>query len=295
MLLENKIKKLHGDYLNMKERIKLLAGELNELSPENCVCFSLPNLSKEDLGDEPNKILVETLTGQHALNMAIEHLSQHELKESVPGIFAPRLPGTIVLNVEEAIACDIKSRINDINALKVKFAISIKRLSPSTDVRFEIVKEVLPNLIKKTAVRKILLAPEQCHRIGFTWKRFYSVRKKTPEEWDKYLENAIVTGKHKGPEWEQAIEMERQVLRNNNDASVFISRRPIRITPAMNLNVTMNNGKTKATTVVAHSPLWVINQAPSIRGLKTFDANGPKRKINERNEELLIPRLHLYR
>ena len=291
MVFDKKATDLREDYLFMMANIKLLTEELSELTPENCVCFSLPTLSKEDLGDEPHKIPVETHTGKHALNMAIEHLSQHKLKENVPGVFAPRLPGAIVLTMEESTARLIKSRINKINDLKVKLAESIKLLSPYTDVRFEIISQVLPNLIKKTALRKILLAPEQCHRVGFTWKRFYSVRKKSPKGWDKYLEKAIVTGKHKGPEWEQAIEIERQVLRNNNDASFFVSRRPIRITPAMNIN--MNNSK--ATTVVAHSPLWIINQTPSIRGLKTFDTNAPKRKINERDEQLLLPRLHLYR
>ena len=178
----------------------------------------------------------------------------------------------------------------------------IQSLSPSVDVRFEIVSLALPDLIKKAAVRKILVAPEYCQRIGFTWKRFFSIRKKTPEQWDKYLENALKS-KPKGCEqdkWEQAIAIERGIIRNNSDAPILTSRRPIRITPAMNIvmsegNVVMSKDEVKATTVVAHSPLWVFNQNPVIGTLGDFDANKVKRKTVERKETLLIPRLHLYR
>lgn len=293
---ENNIQRLREHYFYMMGHIEQLSLALAECTFSHATCFSLPLLSKDDLGDEPDYIHVDMVTGQHAVNMAIEHLSQHEIKDNMPGVFAQRLPGVISLTLEDKKAGEMRQRINTINTLKTEFALLIKSLSPNTDTRFEIVSQALPNLIKKTVARKILVAPEFCQRIGFSWKRFYSVRKKTPEQWDLYLKNALEKGRPKGCEqdkWEQAITIERNILRNNNDASIFTSRRPIRITPAINL--TMREGDVKATTVVAHSPLWVFNQTPIIGALNSFDANSSKRCINERDEELLIPRLFLYR
>lgn len=296
MELENNIQRLREHYFNMMEHIKLLRELLSQSASPYSVCFVLPHLSKEDIGIEPCAIHVEKVTGQYALNMAIEHLSQHELKEDVPGLFAQRLPGVIFLNLTPEDTQEAEQRIEAINSLKAMFAGLVKALSPNKDVRFEIVSQALPNLIKKSVARKILVAPEHCKRIGFTWKRFYSVRKKTPLEWDEYLENAIKKGRPKGVEqtnWEQAIEIERQILRNNDDAAAFVSRRPLRIAPAMNL--TMSGGKVKATTVVAHSPLWVFNQVPTVGVLNDFNDGAQKRQGSEREEQLLIPRLFLYR
>lgn len=292
----NNTQKLREHYFYMMEHIKQLSLVLANCTVHHAVCYSLPTLSKDDLGDEPDYIHVEALTGQDAVNMAIEHILQHEIKRQVPGVFAPRLPGVICLTLQDSTVREVRERINIINALKEEFTILIRALSPNTDTRFEIFSQALPNLIKKTVARKILIAPEHCQRIGFSWKRFYSVKKKTPEQWDHYLKNALLKGKPKGCEqgkWEQAIAIERNILRNNSDAKMFVSRRPIRITPSLNL--TMREGDTKATTVVAHSPLWVLNQTPVIGELRNFDATSSKRHINERKEQLLIPRLHLYR
>ncbi|MCI2286019.1 DNA replication terminus site-binding protein [Colwellia sp. MSW7] len=287
--------RLREQYFFMMDHIEQLGIVLANCDSPQSVCFTLPTLSEDDLGDDPAIIPVQTLTGKHAIDVAIGHLSQHEIKEQVPGVFSPRLPGVISLTLTDKKCREVHQRINVINALKTDFALLVQSLSPSVDVRFEIVSQALPNLIKKAVARKILVAPEHCKRIGFSWKRFFSIRKKTPEQWDKYLENALKS-KPKGCEqdkWEQSIAIERNIVRNNNDAAILISRRPIRITPAM--NVVMQEGKVKATTIVAHSPLWVFNQNPTIGMLSDFGANKTKRKTVERDETLLISRLHLYR
>ncbi|WP_369812668.1 DNA replication terminus site-binding protein [Alkalimonas collagenimarina] len=77
----------------------------------------------------------------------------------------------------------------------------------------------------------------------------------------------------------------------HEDSEYFRTVRPLRITPIVNLKYNRSqNGEFNKTTMIAHSPLIVLNDRPKLSPLKPYTG----KRIKDAKAGPLIARLHLY-
>lgn len=278
------------DYFHILEHINLLVDCLKVGTVSKAEVFALPYGELDDVGADEVMIKVSRLSGEDAFNKALSHLLDFELRhENQAGVMAQRLPGVICIQHPDE--NDVRTRVVEINRLKKVFEQTILQLANHTDTRFELVSTAVPNLIRKAFTRNIMVGKPSYSRIGFSWVRLYSQSKAdTKENWVKKIELAKGAKKNSvdHDDWVKAIEMEKQQLMKANDAEMFRTIRPLRVTPMMNIRD--EDTARKQTTKIAHSPIWFINQDVTIGELNTYmgqakaDAAAP-----------VVERLHLYK
>lgn len=264
------------------------------LQKQDCVAsiWSFPKLTNEDVGQQPESIVLTRFAGDQALSKALSHLSSFNNVPSTPGVFGNRIGGTLQVFTESV--SEIRQRIERINELKVNFQELILSLHHSVDVRFRLVKEHLPDISKKATTRQILLAPPDTKYVNFSWTQRYSGKKFSKEELVKIIQNA---GKRVPPDkdptdWHQLLEIELKNIINIKHTDVFIQKRPLRISPVANLFVEHNQQKATRQTMIAHSPLIILNQNPEVKELEDFVANSHGIKTD--GLMLVLPRKHIY-
>lgn len=272
----------------IEQHISLLRDAIDDGDTTSCV-YEFPNLTKLDIGVEPKEILLNKVTGDRAKALALLHLSDFRVTKDEPGLFGRRLAGTVLIQSNRH--KDIEDRITVINQLKMAFQQSILQLHKNQDRRFEIFRDALPSVSKKAATRQILLAPANTTKIQFSWTHRYSGKTFTRIELEKRITQAGVriseqvdalTGENR-----QQIELTK--LANANHTDVFVQRRPIRVTPTAHI---YTDAKTSGRNIIAHSPIFIINQTPHIGLFHNY----PNRMRNNPKQELMpvIERLHIY-
>lgn len=282
---------LKDAYYNLCNHLRLL----RQLMEEDCVdgqVYTFPPLSKDDIGKKPDSINLERVTGKQAIAKSLLHLTDFTTKHDTPGVFGLRLAG--VVQVQSVHGDEIAQRIKVINALKDEFKALILSLHPNVDARFQIFRDHLPGVSKKALTRHILLAPEHTRNINFAWTHRYSGRRFKREDILKMLDRAAKqTPVRVDPaSWHIQLEIERNAVAAIRHTSEFIQRRPLRVSPVANLAVYPEHSKPKRLSLIAHSPVFVVNQQPEISHLPNF--HGGNSALNVDGLVLVIERKHIY-
>ncbi len=278
------------EYWHLVEHIKLLIDCLKMGAVTKAQLYALPYGELDDVGVDKVMIDVSPLSGDAAFEKALLHLLDFELRhENQAGVMAQRLPGVICIRHPDE--DELRRRVAEINRLKKAFERTILQLANHTNTRFELVSNAVPNLIRKAFTRQIMIGEPGYARIGFSWVRLHSQSKAQNKQfWIDKLEQAKSANKNSAAheDWVKAIDIENRQLMNANDAELFRIRRPLRITPMMNIRD--ENKKSRQTTKIAHSPIWFINQDVTIGELGPY--------IGQAKADALAPvveRLHLYK
>lgn len=285
---KRKASELASDLRLIEAHIRQLTDVLEQSEHHSCV-YEFPKLTQEDVGSVPQSIILTRYTGQQAFQKAMLHIRDFKWLEGEPGQFGRRLAGTVVLQSKQG--GEICERIKVINTLKDQFQQSILQLHKNVDKRFELFKDALPGVSKKAISRHILLAPEEITAINFSWAHKYSGKTFTREEVATLITNSgkQVPARVDAATWEIQIEMELEALRNANHTNVFYLRRPLRVSPTAHMYTL---SRSHPDTTVAHSPIFVVNQAPDISEFKNY----PHRMRESKARQLMpvIPRRHIY-
>lgn len=289
------IGKVRADLLFIKEHINALVDLLKESNVDpDSVVFQMPSLHKDDIGAGDTQIHPTPIMGDMAFTAFIEHIGQFSLEGEHPGVMAKRLPGYIVIRSHQA--QEIVERIKIINKLKNDFHELVYRFAgKSPDERFETVSAAVPNIIRKAVVRQLLLAPDDVVGINLNWSRPSSYSKVEHRIfWEEKLDRTLLSKQPAVGEkdWETAIKMEKEALLQCNDTDHFRSIRPLRVNPILNIRYNRDDvtKQYEKTTLVAHSPLIILNQKPTMSYLKTYQGKSTK----TRPVQPVIERLHLY-
>jgi hypothetical protein len=114
--------------------------------------------------------------------------------------------------------------------------------------------------------------------------------KKLPrDEWLKKLDRSrkYAAGQIDVESWLDQIEIEQKRLSSLPENALLRTERPLRKVPIA--NVFLSSGS--KTTLVAHSPILVINHTFDVKGFKPYKGNA---KGEDESREPIIPRWHLY-
>lgn len=279
---------LVADLRHIERHIELLSDIVSQADVEACV-YEFPKLTKLDIGMAPKAIKLTQHTGSVAKATTLHHIRDFKVTDEEPGQFGRRMAGTIIIQSKEGL--EIAQRITAINTLKDNFQASILALHKNIDSRFEIFRDALPRVSKKATTRHILLAEPDTRAVNFSWTHRYSGKKFTREQLVKQITHADkrppVQWDH--ADWDSVLKSELQAISNANHTNVFYQRRPIRVAPTAHL---YNTHDKTSKTMIAHSPIFVINQTPHI-GL-FHDYPNRQRVSNVKPLMLVILRRHIY-
>jgi DNA replication terminus site-binding protein len=289
----SQIAQLRADLANLKTHIQLLA-DLLEQQTLDATVYELPLWSEGDLGTEPDVIPVKSLTGNEAITRALLHLSDFSMAEDMPGVFAKRLPGTLLIECNQETELEIRGRIATINALKDSYAALIASISPHINTRFEVFKDAVPLTSKKAICRHIYTPDPQIRRLTYSWVRRKVGGVFTRDELLRDIAKAReFPTQYKTPEeWQRSLDIEEQTLMQYSMHAQFMEKRQTRITPMAMLTYAPEHKPAK-TTAHTHSPFLIINDKPAIGALRTY-LLADKDKKAEPTGELVLPRRSIY-
>lgn len=286
---------LRRDYAHLRSHIQALHPLIHNsiLNPQSCV-FTLPSLSQDDIGEAFPDITPTAVDAVMARHAYLDHSLDMTLQHDQTGQMAKRLPGYIVLNTPDE--QEILERIEVINRLKTSLDTYIQTHAGKTpDTRFEVVSQAIPNLVRKALSRRLLVAPSDTFSVSFSWSHSSSRSKAQPRVyWEEKLERSrVAKAEHVDEEaWNTMIDMEKQALMAANDVSHFRVIRPLRVNPIINVKYAKDDeGAFKKTTMIAHSPLLILNQQPKCFPLRSYQGASLKPAA----DTPVIERWHLYK
>ncbi len=263
--------------------------------------YQFPQQTDDDIGVTPESISLTRQEGEQAFELAQSHLLDHLITERNHGRMIPRLAGHIHIDHANPIECI--QRIQCINQLKDDFGLLIQSLSSDKDVRFEIVKEALPNLIKLAATRHILAENRPLSVVSYSWSHRFSSKKLNKQEvlhklfnTRRYSNNTVTINEA----WSSQVDDDITYIQSFPNGAQFIIKRPLKITPVVNIkyqesDLFIDPKLKKSSTKIAHSPLYIFNNKtvkmqPFNDYVRSEHIEGKKAV----NLDLVIPRLHLY-
>lgn len=286
---------LRLDYAHLRAHIKALHPLIHKgiLNTESRV-FTLPLLSQDDIGDAFPNITPTAVNNVLARNAYLDHTLDMTLQHEQTGQMAKRLPGYILLNTPDE--AEILERIDVINSLKKNLDAYIQTHAGKTpDTRFEVVSKAIPNLVRKALSRRLLVAPTDTFSVSFSWSHSSSRSKAQPTAyWEEKLERSRMNKAAHIDEdaWNTMIDMEKKALMAANDATHFRIMRPLRVNPIINVKYDKeDDGIFKKTTMIAHSPLLLLNQEPKCFPLRPYQGAS----LKPAEDAPVIERWHLYK
>lgn len=272
----------------------------------NAEVYKYPVFTNKDIGLSPQLIELTPVTGEQALLLALDHLKANTIKQEQSGRIVPRLPGAIIYHHPDLMGC--LERLEHINLLKNTLAQMIQGISTNKDVRFEVVRDALPLLIKKVALRHIIFANRPVKSISYSWVNRHNgkiLSKKHVLDILKTSEDYQNKNSIRDPNFAEYVAQEIVTISAMPASSQFVVRRPLRITPMLNFNYykdmplhlterpSSSSGAKAPKNFVAHSPAFVFNCNPKIYPFQSYDANN---HVNDKpvTDTPILPRLHLY-
>lgn len=293
------------DHIDSFIEYLLSSGELIEAT-----VYQYPTYTDEDIDDWPESIELIPVQGNKALVMALDWMKNNFIIDEQSGRIVPRLPGTIVYSHPNYLECLM--RLERINIEKNQLNQAILQISSDKDIRFETVKNTLPNLIKKVATRHFIYANRPVKSVSFSWAHRQTGENKTKEQVLELLQKSLNYRNKNSiadPNFTEKVEQEIFKISQLPHLSRFVIRRPIRVTPMVNLNYLKHSAPHLAQRAssktpfalaplnyVAHSPVFIFNDIPKVYPFQNYEEkSNPKIKSATMPEEtLVIDRLHLY-
>jgi DNA replication terminus site-binding protein len=296
---------LKAVYQQLLEHQRLFAQIVQHDAQLQSACvYTYPNYTDKDIGKPVNEIPITPYRQEAALSRAINHLFVHKLDQTRSGRLVKRLPGTVVLQYDEP--SELLQRMHTINGLKNQLHQLITQLSPDLKQRHDIIKHILPDLVKIMAYRDILFANKPLISVGFTWKHRQSSKTMGKSALMQMLQKTAQYFKTHQPAMNkhQPVEEEIALISKYPASTRFSCVRPLRVSPAMNLRYVQDtdrfiNEHKAPIDMVAHSPLWIVNQHPKIHSFHSYTAQEDvdeteRHSRGSKYTQLVIPRLHIY-
>lgn len=276
---------------------------------KSATVYEYPAHTDDDVAHAPQSIVLTPVHQEAALLMALESIKKNTIVDDQSGRIVPRLPGVIVYHHPNPLEC--LSRLERINMLKNDLADAILAISPDKDVRFEVVKDALPLLIKKVATRHLIYANRPVKSVSFSWAHRYAGKTLSKTQVEDMLEKSLMySNKHtlSDPRFGLQVEEDMVTISQLPAHSQFVIRREIRVTPMLNLNYEKDSSSylqsrpaSKTPTAlspknyVAHSPVFIFAGNPRIYPFENYTGRTQSTQQAGREPvELIIPRLHLY-
>lgn len=296
--------KLLGDHIDEFTEFMLSKGELKAAA-----VYEYPSHTDDDVAQVPDSIPLTPVFDQAALLLALDSLKQNTIRDDQSGRIVPRLPGAIVYHHPDPLECI--GRLERINELKNELADAILAISPDKDVRFDVVKDALPLLIKKVATRHVIYANRPVKAVSFSWAHRYAGKSLSKSQVEDMLAKSLTySNKHtlSDPRFGLQVEEDMVTISRLPANSRFVIRREIRVTPMLNLNYEKDSvpylqarPSSKTPTAlspknyVAHSPVFIFAGEPRLFPFENYTGRtGPGQQASREPIELIIPRLHLY-
>lgn len=296
--------KLLGDHIDEFTELLLGKGELKAAA-----VYEYPAHTDNDVAQVPDSIPLTPVFDQAALLLALDSLKQNTIRDDQSGRIVPRLPGAIVYHHPDPLECI--GRLERINELKNELADAILAISPDKDVRFDVVKDALPLLIKKVATRHVIYANRPVKSVSFSWAHRYAGKTLSKDQvLDMLAKSLIYSNKHtlSDPRFGLQVEEDMLTISRLPSNSRFVIRREIRVTPMLNLNYEKDSvpylqarPSSKTPTAlspknyVAHSPVFIFGGEPRLFPFENYTGRtGSGQQASREPIELIIPRLHLY-
>ncbi|MCF4010617.1 DNA replication terminus site-binding protein [Rheinheimera sp. UJ63] len=287
-------------FADIRSELTLFENELNDHSSLiRAEVFRLPPFHDDDIGEWPEHISVDTITGDDAYQIAMAHLKSMDLEHDHSNRIIPRLPGIICVSHPDPLS--MLARLATINKKKADFHQMVLSSHSNRDVRFEALLRSMPNVVKLKAFRGTLFANRALYSVGFTWKNRRASKHLTKKQLLDMLDKTISYYEKRFPlsEKGEAVHEEKRVISQYPATSRFLMTRPLRVAPAMNLRyikdapLYLGPDLKAPVDMIAHSPLFVFNQNVKCHPLKPFLADeAPKPKVIDR--PLVIKRLSVY-
>ncbi|WNO61034.1 DNA replication terminus site-binding protein [Rheinheimera sp. MMS21-TC3] len=141
------------------------------------------------------------------------------------------------------------------------------------------------------SLSKPLLGKSDTTKINFSWTHRYSGKTFTRKELEKRIlqAGARISEQVDAATGQSRQHIELQALANANHTEVFYQRRLLRVSPTAHIYTSTG---TSARNIIAHSPIFIINQTPVIGTFNDY----PNRTCNSYIRKLMpvIERLHIY-
>lgn len=283
------ISKVRINYYHLLSHIESLIGYLKKHTDMQATVFQLPILTPDDVGQSNMHIPLTVRVGDPALDLALNHFTEHTLKDNQAGVTANRLPGVINVKTQQPMA--VIERINRINTLKDEFSVLIRSYSKSEDEQFLLTKEAIPFAVRKAICRHIhAIQQQEIKSVRFSLSGRTSMSKTYKREyWIKKLEKSrqAKSGKINPDDWNDLIDIEVERLNRLPESTLLRIERPLKKAPIVNVRL-LNGTKT---TIIAHSPVLIFNGEGLIKPLADYEG----RSTSGGNDKApIIPRLHLY-
>jgi hypothetical protein len=276
------------DYYYLMSHIDAFTRFLDEECNLTSTVWVLPVSTTEDIGIKHIDIIPEEIVGIQATNRAIDHLSDHRLKHKQSGLFAKRLPGVIKVKTKQK--KDFLMRVQRINEIKDNLERYLIEKVPNIDDRFVVTKAAVPYAIRKAISRHIHVIDDDTLRsIGLSISTRTSMSAiQDRDAWIKKLKRskAYKANQVNGDEWVRMVEVEEKRLAKLSQTAKLRTIRPLRKAPIM--NIYYHGGKKG--TIIAHSPLFVLNEEVKVNSFRPYTGNAKDKNIREP----IIPRWHLY-
>ncbi|MBP6083714.1 MAG: DNA replication terminus site-binding protein [Providencia sp.] len=294
---------------NLIDSFILLEGQLIEFrqilklqSSITAKVFRLPEVMKGDENSEVSTIIVDTLTGQSALNEAIQLIQLlfiHHKSESVSNKSAIRLPGAICIKITQNQYLKIQLLIDKINTLKTTIKKNVTQIDEAQ--RFEFIRESLHGLLTLNTYRT-LTSLVDIDTVRFGWANKKVINKVTKEDILNKLQANLESGR--GPinipkkQWLDQLMHEISMINSLPHNAVLKTQRPVKVQPIARV---WDKEKQKQTQFACATPLFIFAVDKNIEDiiigdLPDYSADNIAIRYRPRAKpvELIIPRLNLY-
>ena len=298
----NAVNTLRSDFQYLQEHLRLLNEDINNsCTLVKAIAFGLPDYDDEDVGEAVSEIPVTRYEGEKVLDKALLHMSTMKLDHKRSGRMMKRLPGIICMHTQAPV--HLLLRMRKVNQIKEQFKQTVLKISPDVNVRFELMKDAVPDLIKLALYRRVLYLDRPAYSIGISWANRHSRKNLTRSEVISMLETTQRYYASRPAESHKAnlVEDELKQVAHSKSARFYI-KRPLRVAPTYNVKyekhaesllVDIEGGEPVAIkNAIAHSPIWIFNNLPKIHELETYRKTERKRRSSFTLP--IIERLHLY-
>ncbi|NRB78409.1 MAG: hypothetical protein HRU38_07035 [Saccharospirillaceae bacterium] len=247
--------------------------------------YVLPLITKEDENEDNKTIAVKSVTGERAVDLAIQAYKKFIIDDNVSLKCVYRLPGFIQVKTNHELILSIVDRIN---SLKADFKDQVIKAGPRM-VRFRLVHELFPYTNTKQIYRRINTHKDlDIHKVKFIWARKHSVKKITKIEVLTLLDEQI-RERLQDETWVKNVNADIDKIKRLPDDIVLRIKRSIKEHPMIIINNDIQ--------LQCALPLIVLQDMPfRVRELHNYD---PSDSRSERSDviistEPIIKRMYLF-
>ena len=250
--------------------------------------YRLPVPASEHDTKPLDSITVEHLENEQALSSITASFHDFLKTAEQSGRLAKRHPGVVLLPKQDFKVYE--PYLVKINALKSEFKKLVLTLD-NNDARFDAVHSAIPGLMTLSFYRQIHYEANDPFSIRFTWMTKHSTKSLSRKLALTMLERSSAYSNPRmidQSQWQQLVAQEKLKVASLSDNEKLRIRRPIRVTPEVNVRFADN----RRYHVSGALPFFVFDDNPDIK-LGSLADYQPKQDPRKREHEYLVERLYL--